>query len=149
MAIFGKKYDPEKIPVDSPEFDPQKEYQAFLDTLVGMMGKEPSQKGDQEILYALELLESLGDVGVMAAKVDAATIYLKEGRSFYNPQKAMDLLKGEVEKDNPYAQYMMGMIMLEGNEVTEKDPVMAKFYLEKSAEAGFEPSIEEVESRWR
>lgn len=99
----------------------------------------------------LEMLERLASHGMPQAVTFHGLAYLMDDKPWYDPQKGFSLLKKAAESesaDSSFCMYQLGLFHLLGRKDIPTDPVMGKYWIERSAALGFGPAIEELKSRW-
>ncbi|MBO4499546.1 MAG: sel1 repeat family protein [Bacteroidaceae bacterium] len=77
--------------------------------------------------------------------------YLMEDKEWYDLKKGLDIIKTAAENADerePFCWYVLGSLYLNGKEGLEKDPVSAKYWLEKSAKVGYRNAENLMELQW-
>ncbi len=77
--------------------------------------------------------------------------YLMEDKEWYDLEKGMSLIKEAAEKSDerePFCWFVLGELYLNGKKGIEKDPISAKYWLEKSAKVGYTPAVNRTELQW-
>lgn len=77
--------------------------------------------------------------------------YLMEDKGWYDPKKGLNIIKTAAENADdrePFCWYVLGELYLNGKKGIEKDPISAKYWLEKSAKVGYTPAVNRTELQW-
>ena len=77
--------------------------------------------------------------------------YLMEDKEWYDLEKGMSLIKDAAEKSDerePFCWFVLGELYLNGKKGLQKDPVSAKYWIDKSAIVGYTPAQNVMEVRW-
>ena len=77
--------------------------------------------------------------------------YLMEDKEWYDLEKGMSLIKEAAEKSDerePFCWFVLGELYLNGKKGLQKDPVSAKYWIDKSASVGYAPAQNLMEVRW-
>lgn len=102
-----------------------------------------------EVEEALNALWNLADHGDLEALALYGIAYLMEGKEWYDAEEGRNALLNAAEEGLPMAQYYLGVLLLDGHEGVEQDPVTGKYWLEQSANKGYRRAIEFIEKRWQ
>ena len=77
--------------------------------------------------------------------------YLMEDKEWYDVKKGMDIITDAAESaedSEPFCWYVLGQLYLYGKDELEKDPVSAKYWIDKSAKVGYTPAQNMMELQW-
>lgn len=99
---------------------------------------------------ALDMMEGL--VSQKNSPAEAKTIYglayLIEDKPWYDLQRGFSAVKETAESDTPFCWFILGSLYLDGKPGLPKDPVLAKHWIEKAADAGYQDAIRLRELQW-
>ena len=105
----------------------------------------------EEAAPSLKMLEGLASYGMPEAKTFHGLAYLMDDKPWYDSEKGLGILEGAAEGDDPqtaFSKYELGKVYLDGRKGLPPDPVSGKWWMEQSAALGYQPAVEEKESRW-
>ena len=74
--------------------------------------------------------------------------YLMENKPWYDFQKGFTAVKEAAESDEPFCWFILGSLYLNGRPGFQKDPIQAKYWIEKAAEAGYKDAVLIRELQW-
>ena len=77
-----------------------------------------------------------------AAKTILGLGYLMEDKPWYDFQKGFETIKEAAESDEPFCWFMLGSLYLNGKPELPKDPISAKYWIEKAADAGYKDALQ-------
>ena len=98
-------------------------------------------------------LKALDDMEKEAKKIPAAkTIlglgYLLEGKPWYDFKKGFQAIKEAAESEEPFCWFILGSLYLNGKPELPKDPILAKYWIEKAAEEGYKDAVVIRDKKW-
>ena len=118
-------------------------------------GFELCHKGSLPFLHRLPLLPirfsglpSILQSLPAAAKTLYGLAYLIENKPWYDFQKGFTAVKEAAESDDPFSWFILGSLYLNGKPEIPKDPVLAKYWIEKAADAGHKDAVLIRELQW-
>ena len=82
------------------------------------------------------------------AKTMYGLAYLIEDKPWYDLQRGFSAVKEAAESDTPFCWFILGSLYLDGKPGLPKDSVLAKHWIEKAADAGFQDAIRLRELQW-
>lgn len=82
------------------------------------------------------------------AKTMYGLAYLIEDKPWYDFQKGFMAVKEAAESDDPFCWFTFGSLYLNGKPGLQKDPILAKYWIEKAADAGYKDAILIRELQW-
>lgn len=99
---------------------------------------------------ALDMVEGLAsqENSPATAKTLYGLAYLIEDKPWYDFQKGFSAVKEAAESDYPFSWFMLGSLYLNGKPELPKDPVSAKFWIDKAADAGYKDAQVIQELKW-
>ena len=71
-----------------------------------------------------------------------------EDKPWYDFQKGFSAVKEAAESDKPFCWFILGSLYLDGKPGLHQDPVLAKHWIEKAADAGYQDAIRLRELQW-
>lgn len=77
--------------------------------------------------------------------------YMMEDKEWYDVKKGITLIKDAAERAEnrePFCWFALGQLYLNGKKGLEKDPVSAKYWIDKSAKVGYTPAQNMIELQW-
>lgn len=107
----------------------------------------------EEVKDELSMLEKMANNpnSPATAKTVFGLAYLMDDKPWYDLEKGFTAVKNaaEVAKDNePFCWFMLGSIYLNGKKDIPKDIISAKYWIEKSADAGYKDAVVIKEIEW-
>ena len=98
-------------------------------------------------------LKALDDMEKEAKETPAAeTIlglgYLMEGKPWYDFERGIQAIKEAAESDEPFCWFILGSLYLNGKPELPKDPILAKYWIEKAAEEGYKDAVVIRDIKW-
>lgn len=100
-----------------------------------------------------EIQPALDEMEKMAKETPAAlTIlglsFLLEGKPWYDFKRGFRAIQDAAEGDEPFCWFILGSLYLNGRPEIGKDPILAKYWIMKAAEAGYPDAILIQEKKW-
>lgn len=104
----------------------------------------------KEAKEALAMVEGLvsQENSPAAAKTMYGLAYLIEDKPWYDFQNGFTAVKEAAESDDPFSWFILGSLYLNGKPELPKDPVLAKYWIEKAADAGHKDAVLIRELQW-
>ena len=98
----------------------------------------------------LDMLEGLSsqENSPATAKAMFGLAYLIEDKPWYDFQKGFTAVKEAAESDDPFCWFTLGSLYLNGKPGFHKDPILAKYWIEKAADAGYKDAVLIRELQW-
>ncbi len=98
-------------------------------------------------------LKALDDMEKEAKETPAAeTIlglgYLLEGKPWYDFERGIQAIKEAAESDEPFCWFILGSLYLNGKPELPKDPILAKYWITKAADAGYQDAQVIQDLKW-
>ena len=99
---------------------------------------------------ALDMMERLAsqENSPVEAKTMYGLAYLIDDKPWYDLQRGFSAVKEAAESDTPFCWFILGSLYLDGKPGLPKDSVLAKHWIEKAADAGFQDAIRLRELQW-
>ena len=83
-----------------------------------------------------------------AAKTILGLGYLLEDKPWYDFNRGFEAVKEAAESDVPFCWFMLGSLYLNGKPELPKDPILAKYWISKAADAGYKDAVVIQELQW-
>ena len=98
-------------------------------------------------------LKALDDMEKEAKEIPAAkTIlglgYLLEGKPWYDFKRGFQAIKEAAEGEEPFCWFILGSLYLNGKPELPKDPILAKYWIEKAADSGYKDAVVIRDIKW-
>ena len=98
-------------------------------------------------------LKALDDMEKEAKEIPAAkTIlglgYLLEGKPWYDFKRGFQAIKDAAESDEPFCWFILGSLYLNGRADIKKDPILAKYWIKKAADKGYQDAAKIYDLEW-
>ncbi len=101
----------------------------------------------EEIQKALDGMEETAQE-IPAAKTILGLSYLLEGKPWYNFEKGFQAIEEAAESDEPFCWFILGSLYLNGRKNLEKSPILAKYWIQKAADEGYQDAIKIYNLEW-
>ncbi len=137
-----------------PIQDPKDFTESFTKLVSQLFMSLSKAKDSKEAEEPLGMLAHMADFPLPQAKTMYALALLMDGKPWFDGKAGMDWLhKGadealHFEHDASFSMYQYGRILLEGVKGVAKDPITAKYWIDKAAEAGYQEAIDLRNQRW-
>ena len=104
----------------------------------------------EEAQNVLDMLDGLSSQGnsPATAKTMFGLAYLIEDKPWYDFQKGFTAVKEAAESEEPFCWFTLGSLYLNGKPGLQKDPIQAKYWIEKAADAGYKDAVLIRELQW-
>ena len=104
----------------------------------------------EEAQGVLDMVEGLAaqENSPAVAKTMYGLAYLIEDKPWYDFQKGFSAIKDAAESEEPFCWFILGSIYLNGKLELPKDPIQAKYWIEKAADAGYKDAVLIRELQW-
>ena len=131
-------YDDKQFTKDFTELN-----KSLIQKLMAAQTKEEAQ-GVLDMVEGLAVQENSPAV----AKTMYGLAYLIEDKPWYDFQRGFKAVKEAAESEEPFCWFILGSIYLNGKPNLPKDPIQAKYWIEKAAEAGYKDAVLIQELQW-
>ena len=111
--------------------------------LAGLAMAETTEKA----LKALDDMEKEAKE-IPAAKTILGLAYLLEGKPWYDFKRGFQAIKEAAESDEPFCWFILGSLYLNGKPELPKDPISAKYWIEKAADSGYQDAVVIRDIKW-
>lgn len=123
---------------------------SYTETTSLLLARLKAAESTEEIQRALDRLEEMAteDNAMPAAKTLYGLAYLMEDKPWYDFQKGFQAVKDAAECDEPFCWFILGSLYLNGKPELPKDPILAKYWIDKAADAGYQDAQVIQELQW-
>ena len=83
-----------------------------------------------------------------AAKTILGLGYLLEGKPWYDFKKGFQAITEAAESDEPFCWFILGSLYLNGKPELPKDPILAKYWIAKAADASYKDAMAIRDKKW-
>lgn len=83
-----------------------------------------------------------------AAKTILGLGYLLEDKPWYDFNRGFEAVKEAAESEEPFCWFILGSLYLNGKPELPEDPILAKYWIDKAAEAGYQDAVVIQELKW-
>lgn len=104
---------------------------------------------------ALGMLKNMAKYELPEAKTMYGLALLMEDKPWYDSKNGLRWLKNGAEAAAAYehpanfSMFQYGLVLLEGKLGVPADPIIGKYWIDKAADAGYEPARKEQNKRWK
>ena len=107
-------------------------------------------RSTEEAQEFLDMLEGLAthENAPLVAKTMYGMAYLMEGKPWYDFRRGFEAIKEAADGDEPFCWFVLGSLYLNGKPDLSKDPISAKYWLGKAANAGYEDAVSVYDFEW-
>ena len=109
--------------------------------LAGLTMAETTEKA----LKALDDMEKEAKE-IPAAKTILGLGYLLEGKPWYDFERGFQAIKEAAESEEPFCWFILGSLYLNGKPDLPKDPILAKYWIDKAA--GYKDAVVIRDIKW-
>ena len=104
----------------------------------------------EEAQGVLDMVEGLAaqENSPAVAKTMYGLAYLIEDKPWYDFQRGFTAVKEAAESEEPFCWFILGSLYLNGKPELPKDPIQAKYWIEKAANAGYKDAVLIKELQW-
>ena len=104
----------------------------------------------EEVQKALDGMEKMAaeDNADPAAKTILGLGYLMEGKPWYDFERGFEAIKEAGESEEPFCWFILGSLYLNGKPELPRDPILAKYWISKAADAGYQDAVVIQELQW-
>ena len=111
--------------------------------LAGLAMAETTEKA----LKALDDMEKEAKE-IPAAKTILGLGYLMEDKPWYDFERGLQAIKEAAEREEPFCWFILGSLYLNGKPELPKDPILAKYWIEKAADSGYHDAVVIRDIKW-
>ena len=122
----------------------------FIELNKSLIQRLMSAQTTEDAEGALDMMESLASQknSPAEAKTMYGLAYLIEDKPWYDFQKGFTAVKEAAESDKPFCWFILGSLYLDGKPDLPQDPVQAKYWITKAADAGYKDAAIIQELQW-
>ena len=85
---------------------------------------------------------------IPAAKTILGLAYLLEGKPWYDFKRGFQAISEAAEGEEPFCWFILGSLYLNGREDINKDPILAKYWIKKAADEGYQDAAKIYDLEW-
>ena len=111
--------------------------------LAGLAMAETTEKA----LKALDDMEKEAKE-IPAAKTILGLGYLLEGKPWYDFKRGFQAISEAAEGEEPFCWFILGSLYLNGRADIKKDPILAKYWIKKAADEGYQDAAKIYDLEW-
>ena len=101
----------------------------------------------EEIQKALDGMEETAQE-IPAAKTILGMAYLLEGKPWYDFKRGFQAISEAAEGEEPFCWFILGSLYLNGRADIKKDPILAKYWIKKAADEGYQDAAKIYDLEW-
>ena len=122
----------------------------YLKASSALLSRLKNAQSTEEIRAALDRLEEMAteENAMPAAKALFGLAYLMEEKPWYDFKRGFDAVMEAAESEEPFCWFILGSLYLNGKPELPKDPVSAKYWIDKAAAAGYKDAVIVQELQW-
>ena len=118
-----------------------------MDTANLFLSRLAKAETTEEIQKALDGMEKEAKE-IPAAKTILGLGYLLEGKPWYDFKRGFEAVKDAAESEEPFCWFILGSLYLNGKPELPEDPISAKYWIDKAADAGYQDAQVIQELQW-
>lgn len=125
-------------------------HHTYMETANLFLSRLSKAETTGEVQKALEGMEKMAaeENADPAAKTILGLGYLMEDKPWYDFKRGFEAVKDAAESDEPFCWFILGSLYLNGKPELPKDPVSAKYWIDKAADAGYKDAVVIQELKW-
>ena len=134
----------------SATYDDKQFTKDFTELSKSFIQKLMAAQTTEEAQGVLDMVEGLAsqENSPATAKTMYGLAYLIEDKPWHDFQKGFSAVKEAAESDDPFCWFTLGSLYLNGKPGLQKDPIQAKYWIEKAADAGYKDAVLIRELQW-
>ena len=121
---------------------------SYMDSANLFLSRLAMAETTEEVQKALDGMEDTAQEN-SAAKTILGLSYLLEGKPWYDFKRGFQAIReAAAEEEEPFCWFILGSLYLNGKPELPKDPVSAKYWIDKAADAGYKDAQVIQELKW-
>ena len=134
----------------SSSYDDSQFTKDFIKLNKFLFQKLKEAKTSEDARSALDMIEGLASHvnSPSEAKTMYGLAYLMKDKPWYDFEKGFSAIKEAAESDKPFCWFILGSLYLDVEPGLPQDPVLAKYWIEKAADAGYSDAAIIQELQW-
>ena len=120
---------------------------SYMDTANLFLSRLAMAETTEEIQKALDGMEETAQE-IPAAKTILGLAYLLEGKPWYDFKRGFQAISEAAEGDEPFCWFILGSLYLNGRADIKKDPILAKYWIKKAADEGYQDAAKIYGLEW-
>ena len=120
---------------------------SYMDTANLFLSRLALAEKTEEIQKALDGMEETAQE-IPAAKTILGLAYLLEGKPWYDFKRGFQAISEAAEGEEPFCWFILGSLYLNGRSDIKKDPILAKYWIKKAADKGYQDAAKIYDLEW-
>ena len=120
---------------------------SYMDTASLFLSRLVMAGTTEDIQSALEGMEETAQE-IPAAKTILGLAYLMEDKPWYDFKRGFQAISEAAEGEEPFCWFILGSLYLNGRADIKKDPILAKYWIKKAADEGYQDAVVILEKKW-
>ena len=120
---------------------------SYLDSASLFLSRLAMAETREEIQKALDGMEETAQE-IPAAKTILGLAYLLEGKPWYDFKRGFQAISEAAEGEEPFCWLILGSLYLNGRSDIKKDPILAKYWIKKAADKGYQDAAKIYDLEW-
>ena len=120
---------------------------SYMDSASLFLSRLAVAESTEEIQKALDGMEETAKT-IPAAKTILGLAYLLEGKPWYDFKRGFQAISEAAEGDEPFCWFILGSLYLNGRADIKKDPILAKYWIKKAADEGYQDVAKIYDLEW-
>ena len=120
---------------------------SYMDTANLFLSRLALAEKTGEIQKALDGMEETAKE-IPAAKTILGLAYLLEGKPWYDFKRGFQAISEAAEGEEPFCWFILGSLYLNGRADIKKDPILAKYWIKKAADEGYQAAAKIYDLEW-
>ena len=120
---------------------------SYMDSASLFLSRLAVAESTEEIQKALDGMEETAKT-IPAAKTILGLAYLLEEKPWYDFERGFQAITEAAESEEPFCWFILGSLYLNGKPELPKDPILAKYWIEKAADEGYQDAAKIYDLEW-
>ena len=120
---------------------------SYMDSANLFLSRLAMAESTEEIQKALDGMEETAQE-IPAAKTILGLAYLLEGKPWYDFKRGFQTISEAAEGEEPFCWFILGSLYLNGRSDIKKDPILAKYWIKKAADEGYQDAAKIYDLEW-
>ena len=120
---------------------------SYMKTATLFLSRLAMAETTEEIQKALDGMEETAKE-IPAAKTILGLAYLLEGKPWYDFKRGFYAISEAAEGEEPFCWFILGSLFLNGRADIKKDPILAKYWIKKAADEGYQDAAKIYDLEW-
>ena len=125
-------------------------HHTYMETANLFLSRLSKAETTEEIQKALDGMAKMAteDNADPAAKTILGLAYLMDDKPWYNFNRGFEAIKDAAEGNEPFCWFILGSLYLNGRADIKKDPILAKYWIKKAADKGYQDAAKIYDLEW-